>query len=57
MLLEPPKIIFFKIDFIGLKRPKRQTSQTNVIYGQVLREKSDEFCDAQKSHTCTFMPF
>ena len=25
---------------------------TNVIYGQVFRENSDEFCDAQNLHEC-----
>jgi hypothetical protein len=32
-------------------------AETNVIYGQFFRENCDEFCDAQKLHECTFMPF
>ena len=30
---------------------------TNVIYGQVLRENSDVFCDVKKLYECTLMPF
>ena len=32
-------------------------ARTNVIYGQVFRENSDEFCDAQMVYECIFMPF
>ena len=33
------------------------STRTNVFYGHVFREYSDEFCDPQKVHECTFMPF
>jgi hypothetical protein len=32
-------------------------ARAHVIYGQVFRRNSDEFCDAKKLHECTFMPF